>query len=172
MTLPRYMFDWLRNSRDGEWTIADTGMFVVMMQQFENRTPLLAGATFEEEDGEPVLIVPGAIGGDLRFQDSTNGNSPDSTDSGHVRVREALSACVRNKWLTAEQAGGQRCAKGRRTRRLLDRARLDFRLPSPVVRARCVGCFPPSEPHAPLALLPPSGSRGIRAGPHGGEHQQ
>jgi hypothetical protein len=42
---------------------------------------------------------------DLRFQGRTNGNSPDSTDS--VRVREALSACVRNKWLTAEQAGGQ-----------------------------------------------------------------
>jgi hypothetical protein len=31
---------------------------------------------------------------DLRFQGRTNGNSPDSTDS--VRVREALSACVRN----------------------------------------------------------------------------
>jgi hypothetical protein len=66
-----------------------------------------ASDDLEEEDGEPVMVVPGAVGGDLRFQGRTNGNSLDSTDSGHVGVREALSACVRNKWLTAEQAGGQ-----------------------------------------------------------------
>jgi hypothetical protein len=82
-------------------------MLVTMVQQFENRTPLIAGATFEEEEAEPVMVVRGAIGGDLRFQGSTNANSLDSTDSGRVRVREALSACVRNKWRTAEQTGGQ-----------------------------------------------------------------
>ena len=54
-----------------------------------------------------MLVVPGAIGGDVRFQRGANGDSLDSSDSGHVRVRVALSACVRNKWFTAEQAGGQ-----------------------------------------------------------------
>lgn len=68
---------------------------------------LIAGASFEEEDGEPVLVVPGAIGGDIRFRGRASGDSLDSTDSGHVRVRVAMSACVRNKWLTAEQAGGE-----------------------------------------------------------------
>ena len=36
--MPRYVFEWLRDSRDGEWTVAHTGMLVVMLQQFENRT--------------------------------------------------------------------------------------------------------------------------------------
>jgi len=67
--------------------------------------------------GEPVLVVPGVIGGDIRFQGKANGDSLDSSDSGHVRVRVALSACVRNKWLTAEQAGGQlRIKLGERAR--------------------------------------------------------
>jgi hypothetical protein len=52
-------------------------------------------------------LFPALSGGDIRFQGRANGDSLDSTDSGHVRVRVALSACVRNKWLTAEQAGGQ-----------------------------------------------------------------
>jgi hypothetical protein len=68
VTVPRYLFEWVRDSRNGEWTVADTGMLVVMLQQFENRTPLIAGATFQEEDGEPVLVIPGAIGGDIRVQ--------------------------------------------------------------------------------------------------------
>jgi hypothetical protein len=119
VTLPRFLFEWVRDSRNGEWTVADTGMLVVMLQQFENRTPLIAGATFEEEDGEHVLVIPGAIGSDIRFQGRANGDSLDSTDSGHVRVKVALSACVRNKWLTAEQAGGQlRIKLGERARKV------------------------------------------------------
>jgi hypothetical protein len=116
---PRYLFQWLRDSREGEWTIADTGMLVTMVQQFENRTPLIAGPTLEEEEAEPVMVVRGAIGGDLRFQGRTNANSLDSTDSSRVRVREALSACVRNKWRTAEQARGQlRIKLGERPRKV------------------------------------------------------
>jgi hypothetical protein len=66
-----------------------------------------------------VLIVPGAIGGNIRFQGRANGDSLDSTDSGHVRVRVALSACVENEWLTAEQAGGQlRIKLGERARKV------------------------------------------------------
>jgi hypothetical protein len=107
VTVPRFVFEWLRDARDGEWTVADTGMLVVMLQQFENRIPLIAGARFDEEEGEPVLVIPGAIGGDIRFEGLRNGNSVDPSDSGHVRVREALGACVRNGWFRAEQAGGE-----------------------------------------------------------------
>jgi hypothetical protein len=119
VTVPRYLFEWVHDSRNGEWTVADTGMLVVMLQQFENRTPLIAGATFEEEDGEPVLVIPGAIGGDIRFQGRANGDSLDSTDSGHVRVKVALAACLQNKWLTAEQTGGKlRIKLGERAKRV------------------------------------------------------
>ena len=45
----------------------------------------------------------------------------DSTDSGHVRVRAALTACVRNEWFTAEQAGGQlRIKLGERAKKVRD----------------------------------------------------
>ena len=102
----RFVFDWLRDSRDGEWQVGDMGMLVAVLGMFENRISLFANGTFEEEDGELVLVVPG-FGGDLRLQRGANGDSVNSIDSGHVRVRVVLSTCVRNEWFTAEQAGGQ-----------------------------------------------------------------
>jgi hypothetical protein len=57
--------------------------------------------------------------GDIRFQGRANGDSLDSTDSGHVRVRVALSACVRNK-VAHRGAGGRalRIKLGERARKV------------------------------------------------------
>jgi len=119
VTLPRFLFDWLQSPKDGSMTVADLGVLTAFLFMFENQVSLITGATFEEEDGETVLVVPGAIGGDVRFQRGANGDALDSSDSGHVRVRVALSACVRNKWFTAEQAGGQlRIKLGERARKV------------------------------------------------------
>jgi len=89
VTVPRFVFSWLKDSRDEAWTVADTGMLVAVLQMFENRTSLFPNGTFEEEDGEPVLVVRCGLV-DLRFRNGSNGTSVDSTGSGYVREREAL----------------------------------------------------------------------------------
>ena len=59
ITLPRFVFTWLQTSRNEDWTVADMGMLAAMLGMFENQISLFPNAAFEEEDGEPVLVVQG-----------------------------------------------------------------------------------------------------------------
>ena len=60
-------------------------------------------AAFEEEDGEPVLVVQGDA--DNRFSRHQNRQSTDpSTSSGYVCERVALRKLVHNSWF--EVSGG------------------------------------------------------------------
>jgi hypothetical protein len=61
VTLPRFVFSWLQSSRNEAWTVADLGMLAAMLGMFENQISLFAKGVFEEEDGEPVLVIQGGV---------------------------------------------------------------------------------------------------------------
>ena len=56
-----------------------------MLGMFENQTSLFPNAAFEEEDGEPVLVVQGDA--DNRFSRHQNRQSTDPSTSSGVRPR-------------------------------------------------------------------------------------
>ena len=90
VTLPRFVFTCPQTSRDEAWTVADLGMLVAMLGMFENQTSP-SNAAFEDEDGEPVLVVQGDVD-NVRFLRQQNGQPTDHFGSGHVRERVALRA--------------------------------------------------------------------------------
>ena len=101
--LPRFVFTWLKDAKDGNWTVAHVGVLATLMLSFENRdASLIAGARFEEMEGEPVLVIPGGVGAQIGFSRSVGGNSFDATEAGFVRLRPALRDLVRNEWFVAE----------------------------------------------------------------------
>ena len=105
VTVPQFVFQWLQD-RDESWTIADTAMLYAVLGMFENRQPLFLNAAFEEDEGDPVLVVRGGLS-DLRFRPGLNGNAVDGSGSGFVREREALRTIVRNEWFMAQDSGSQ-----------------------------------------------------------------
>ena len=119
VTLPRFVFTWLQTSRNGDWTVADMGMLVAMLGMFENQISLFPNAAFEEEDGEPVLVVQGDAD-NIRFARSQNLQSTDPfTSSGYVRERVAIQKLVRNGWFEVAKAGtGLRIKLGERAKKL------------------------------------------------------
>jgi hypothetical protein len=122
VTLPRQVFRWLQDSRDGAWTIGDIGVLAAMLGMFENRTSLIAGATFQEdEDGEPVLVCSGSILADIRFTPAVNNAHvfDDEGTSGRVREAAAILTLHRNRWLEIERMGGTvKIRLGERARKL------------------------------------------------------
>jgi hypothetical protein len=104
VTLPRFAFDWLAQSRDQSWTVADLGMLSAVLGMFENRQSLFANGTFAEEDGELVLTIPGGIS-EVRLLPGRNGNAVDSTGSGVVREREALRVLAHARWIDVKVEG-------------------------------------------------------------------
>jgi hypothetical protein len=97
-------FEWLAESKDQSWTVADTGMLFAVLGMFENQTCLFANGTFAEEDGESVLTIPGGIS-EVPLLPGRNGNAVDSTGSGVVREREALRTLAHNGWIDARVDG-------------------------------------------------------------------
>ena len=98
--------------------MADLGMLVAMLGMFENQTSLFPNAAFEDEDGEPVLVVQGDVD-NVRFLRQQNGQPTDHFGSGHVRERVALRALVRNEWFEALNTGTHlRIKLGERARKL------------------------------------------------------
>ena len=90
-----------------------------MLGMFENQTSLFPNAAFEEEEGEPVLVVQGDAD-NIRFSRSQNRLSTDPFESsGYVRERLALQKLVRNGWFEVSKAGtGLRIKLGERAKRL------------------------------------------------------
>jgi hypothetical protein len=73
----------------------------------------------QQVDGEPTVVVPGGVGGQLRFAGMIGGEPLDPTSSGHVRLRKALRTLSRNNWITVESdAAETRIRLGDRAKRL------------------------------------------------------
>ena len=82
----------------------DVGALTVLLLAFENRdASIIRDARFEKEEGEPVLVIPGGAGANLRWHAGIGGNPVSDPDSsGFVRLRPALANLVRNNWFFAE----------------------------------------------------------------------
>ncbi len=119
VTLPRFVFTWLQNSRNQDWTVADMGMLAAMLGMFENQISLFENAEFEEDNGELVLVVQGDAD-NIRFSRSQNRQSTDPfTSSGYVRERVALQKLVQNGWFEVSKAGtGLRIKLGERAKKV------------------------------------------------------
>jgi hypothetical protein len=84
---------------------------------FENRVPLLAGATFSEEDGDPVLVLSGGLE-DVRYLPAVNAFAFDDPGVGQIRDRVALVRLARQKFLELDRSGGTvRIRLGERARK-------------------------------------------------------
>jgi hypothetical protein len=88
VTVPRFVFSWLAESRDQAWTVADDGMLLAILGMFEQDLPLREWK-FAEEDGELVPTVPGGIS-ELRFLEGKNGMRWTARAAGSSANREAL----------------------------------------------------------------------------------
>ncbi len=96
VTLPAFVFSWLANARDADWTVADTGALVAVLGMFHNRKSLFPGGHFEGD----VLVVHEDV-------DFPRGMNPHHTEggSGQVNARAAMSTLARNGWLHVEGDG-------------------------------------------------------------------
>jgi hypothetical protein len=104
VSVPRFVFSWLEDSTDNEWTIAHVGLLVTLLGMWENRSSaIIPGSRFEEEAEELVLVVPGGWDG-FRFARGRNGDTR-TLDSGSVRERPALATLAKNKWFEGTAAG-------------------------------------------------------------------
>ncbi len=102
VVIPAFVFQWLKNSREASWTIADTGMLVALHGMFANRdASLIIGARFETDDGDDVLITPE----DLLFRPDTNPH-PRQGGAGQVNPAVALATLARNGWIVVERGEG------------------------------------------------------------------
>ena len=106
VTLPRYAaFSWLKDDREAAWTLADVAALAALLASFENRdASLIANASFEVIDGEPVIVIAGGVGADLRFAGQIGGDSVDPNLSGCVRLRSALVTLAANRWFVVGRA--------------------------------------------------------------------
>ena len=59
ITLPRVVFSQLQSTKSGHWGISDVGALAVLVSCFEEKRSLVQNATFEERDGEVVLVARG-----------------------------------------------------------------------------------------------------------------
>jgi hypothetical protein len=77
----------------------------VSLMMFENRVPLLAGATFSEEDGDPVLVLSGGLE-DVRYLPAVNAFAFDDPGAGQIRERVAFVRLARQKFVEINRSGG------------------------------------------------------------------
>jgi len=120
IALPRLVFDWLQNPAAGSLDLPILGALVGLLFSFENQRPIIDGAVFEKRDEELVLVCSEPFDR-LRFTHAVNPNdgADDFGTSGRVKAPTTLRYLIRNKWLTAEQVGGQlRIKLGERARRV------------------------------------------------------
>jgi hypothetical protein len=117
----RVVHDWLTGDegKTGAWCVIDLAMLTVVLAAFENKDPsFFQDARFEEEDGEPVLVVEGGLGTSIQMHGQIAGSPADA--KGFVRPRQALAALHRNRFLTiAETAGAMRIRLGPQAKVLL-----------------------------------------------------
>jgi len=116
VTLPRFVFEWLRDSRNAAFTVADIGLLYALLAMFENRTSLFMGGRFEEQSREPVLILKEE---ELRFPGGRNNDPLLSGHSGYVRERVSLRTLRRTGWFEVEREAGElRIRLGERAKKL------------------------------------------------------
>jgi hypothetical protein len=110
---------WLTNAKNEDWTVMDVGVLAAILLAFANRdASIITDARVEEENGEPVLVIAGGVGSELRFTRGIGGSPvSDPESAGFVRLRPALSTLVRNGWLELEVAVGEtRIRRGERAK--------------------------------------------------------
>jgi hypothetical protein len=77
----------------GNWTLPDVGLLVVILGAFANRdaTPFIDGR-FEETEGEPVLVIRGGIGSEVRLRGQIGRSVTEPASATPLSTVEQLAA--------------------------------------------------------------------------------
>jgi hypothetical protein len=114
--LPRSVFQFLTaasNHGGQNWGVTEVGLLATILLSFENRTPIVKGGNFVEEDGELTLVS----GSQPKLVNRVEGSMHDS--NGGVHVEASLVVLARNGWLELERGAGEiRIRLGRRAKEL------------------------------------------------------
>ena len=122
VVLPRVVFSQLQSTKSGHWGISDIGALAVLVSCFEEKRSLVQNATFEERDGEIVLVARGSIS-KLAFENRVNPNTAYAvSSSGWIDLPASLERLAANGWVDVRELRGVvEIRLGTAARKLLER---------------------------------------------------